>query len=145
MFALTPHHQFWLYRKNCDMRKGFNGLSGLVRNELKRDPLSGEVFVSSIGLALPWNYSSSTRTAIYCITNDWPREVFSNYLTNQPTMRWQRLWIINDSNCYSVAWIYATFNSENATLNAPKPLVGHPPNRSKKNNHFRLLFLIFKG
>lgn len=27
------------------MRKGFNGLSGLVRNELLRDPLSGDVFI----------------------------------------------------------------------------------------------------
>lgn len=27
------------------MRKGFDGLSGLVRNELGRDPLSGDVFV----------------------------------------------------------------------------------------------------
>lgn len=27
------------------MRKGFDGLSGLVRTELGRDPLSGDVFV----------------------------------------------------------------------------------------------------
>lgn len=27
------------------MRKSFDGLSGLVKNELGRDPLSGEVFV----------------------------------------------------------------------------------------------------
>jgi transposase len=27
------------------MRKGFNGLSGLVANELGRDPLSGDVFI----------------------------------------------------------------------------------------------------
>lgn len=27
------------------MRKSFNGLSGLVRNHLGKDPLSGEVFV----------------------------------------------------------------------------------------------------
>lgn len=31
--------------KPCDMRKSFNGLSGLVINELKRSPISGEVFV----------------------------------------------------------------------------------------------------
>lgn len=45
MFALTPKHRFWLYQPSCDMRKGFNGLSGLVRNELQRDPLNGDVFV----------------------------------------------------------------------------------------------------
>ena len=27
------------------MRKGFDGLSGLVRNELERDPLGGDVFI----------------------------------------------------------------------------------------------------
>lgn len=27
------------------MRKGFNGLSGLVRDGLAKDPLSGDVFV----------------------------------------------------------------------------------------------------
>jgi len=45
MFALTPHHRFYIYRESCDMRKGINGLSGLVRNEMDRDPLSGEVYV----------------------------------------------------------------------------------------------------
>jgi transposase len=45
MFALTPRHRFYLYQDSCDMRKGFNGLSGLVRNETDADPLSGDVFV----------------------------------------------------------------------------------------------------
>ena len=45
MFALTPQHRFFLYRHRCDMRKGFDGLSGIVRNELEADPLSGDVFV----------------------------------------------------------------------------------------------------
>jgi transposase len=27
------------------MRKGFDGLSGLVRNSLDRDPLAGEVYI----------------------------------------------------------------------------------------------------
>lgn len=45
MFALTPQHRFFLYQQSCDMRKGFNGLSGLVRNELDADPLGGDVFI----------------------------------------------------------------------------------------------------
>ena len=36
---------FAVYRGLCDMRKSFNGLRGLVRNELGRQPGSGEVFV----------------------------------------------------------------------------------------------------
>jgi transposase len=34
-----------LYRKVTDMRKGFDGLCGLVKNELNREPTSGEVFI----------------------------------------------------------------------------------------------------
>jgi len=45
MFSLSSSHRYHLYRGACDMRKSFNGLSGLVRSELGRDPASGEVFV----------------------------------------------------------------------------------------------------
>jgi len=45
MFSLTDQHRYFLYKKSVDMRKGFRGLSGLVRNELNRDVLSGEVFI----------------------------------------------------------------------------------------------------
>lgn len=45
MFALTISHRFLLYRRITDFRKGFDGLCGLVRNELDRDPACGEVFV----------------------------------------------------------------------------------------------------
>jgi len=45
MFSLGAHQNYYLYREATDMRKGFNGLSGLVRNALGADPLSGDVFV----------------------------------------------------------------------------------------------------
>ncbi len=45
MFSLSSSHRYHLYRGVCDMRKSFNGLSGLVRSELGRDPAGGEVFV----------------------------------------------------------------------------------------------------
>jgi len=45
MFSLSSSHRYHLYRGVCDMRKSFNGLSGLVRSQLGRDPASGEVFV----------------------------------------------------------------------------------------------------
>jgi transposase len=37
--------RFWLYTAPADMRKGFDGLAGLVRNGLGDDPLRGDVFV----------------------------------------------------------------------------------------------------
>lgn len=37
--------RYFVYRTGCDMRKGYDGLSGIVRNEYKMDPLNGDVFV----------------------------------------------------------------------------------------------------
>lgn len=45
MFSLSSTHRYWLYRGACDMRKSFDGLSGLVRDQLGRDPAGGDVFV----------------------------------------------------------------------------------------------------
>jgi transposase len=41
----VPHLRYHLYRGAVDMRKGFDGLSGLVRNELGRNPMNGELFI----------------------------------------------------------------------------------------------------
>ena len=45
MFSLGSSHQYHLYRGDCDMRKGFDGLCGLVDSELGRVATNGEVFV----------------------------------------------------------------------------------------------------
>lgn len=45
MLSLGSSHRYYFYRLPTDMRKGFNGLSGLVRSELGQDPLSGDVFI----------------------------------------------------------------------------------------------------
>lgn len=45
MISLGAQHKYFLYSQPTDMRKSFDGLSGLVRNKLDRDPLSGEVYV----------------------------------------------------------------------------------------------------
>lgn len=45
MITFGPSHRYFLYRAPADMRKSFDGLCGLVRAGLKRDPLSGDVFV----------------------------------------------------------------------------------------------------
>jgi len=37
--------RYFIYRQGCDMRKGFDGLCGLVSNEFKMSPLSGDVFI----------------------------------------------------------------------------------------------------
>ena len=45
MLSLTRFHRCYLYRGHTDMRKGIDSLCGLIRNELGKDPLSGELFV----------------------------------------------------------------------------------------------------
>lgn len=45
MFSLGSSNTYHFYRNACDMRKSFNGLSGLVRNELGQEPANGDVFV----------------------------------------------------------------------------------------------------
>jgi transposase len=45
MFFPEGQIRVLLYGRPCDMRKSFDGLYALVRNELQRDPLSGQLFV----------------------------------------------------------------------------------------------------
>ena len=45
MFSLNEKHHYYIYEEPTDMRKGFDGLSGLVRKELGQNPLSGDVYI----------------------------------------------------------------------------------------------------
>ena len=45
MIALTDKRSYHLYRKETDMRKGFNLLCGIVINELGRQVISGDAFI----------------------------------------------------------------------------------------------------
>lgn len=45
MFTLGTEHRYLLYSQPTDMRKSFDGLSGLVQNQLSGNPRSGDVFL----------------------------------------------------------------------------------------------------
>ena len=45
MLHLSASCRYYLYRKPVNMRKSFDGLSGLVQSELRKDPLCGAVFI----------------------------------------------------------------------------------------------------
>ncbi len=45
MFSLNESHRYYLSVCSTDMRKGFDALCGVVRSQMGRDPLSGEVFI----------------------------------------------------------------------------------------------------
>ena len=45
MIGSTRNLRVWAYPAPADLRKGFDGLYGLVVSELERDPLSGDCFL----------------------------------------------------------------------------------------------------
>ena len=47
MFGLGPATRIYLATGAIDMRKGFEGLYGLVRDKLQLEPLSGHLFLFS--------------------------------------------------------------------------------------------------
>jgi len=47
MFGLGPATKIYIAVEGVDMRKGFDGLHGLVRDRLNHDPWSGHLFLFS--------------------------------------------------------------------------------------------------
>lgn len=45
MLGFNGNLKVWVATSPCDMRKSFDGLSALAREQLKSDPLSGAAFV----------------------------------------------------------------------------------------------------
>jgi transposase len=67
MLSITRIHRCYLYRNRTDMRKGVDSLCGLIRNELGKDPLGGELFV----------FFNRTHTQIKLLL--WEQDGFSLY------------------------------------------------------------------
>lgn len=45
IITLDDHRKYYLYRKETDMRKGFDSLCGIVRNELGKQVMNGDAFI----------------------------------------------------------------------------------------------------
>jgi transposase len=45
MLSTTSSSPIFVYTAAMDMRKGFDGLSGIVRGEMKRDPMDGSMYL----------------------------------------------------------------------------------------------------
>lgn len=60
MFGLGPATKIYVAIEAVDMRKGFEGLYGLVRDQLGQDPLSGYLFL----------FSNRTRTRVKALVWD---------------------------------------------------------------------------
>jgi len=60
MFGLGPATKIYIGVEAVDMRKGFEGLHGLVRDRLGQDPLSGHLFL----------FANRTRTRLKALVWD---------------------------------------------------------------------------
>ena len=45
MLTVTPNLQIFVYVPAMDMRKGFDGLSGVIRGEMQSDPTNGSMYL----------------------------------------------------------------------------------------------------
>ena len=45
MFSLSSSEVYHIYARDCDMRKSFDSLCGLVISELGKNPTNGDVFI----------------------------------------------------------------------------------------------------
>lgn len=45
LLSLTDTRRYHLYRKETDMRKSFDALTGIITNELRKNAMSGDVFI----------------------------------------------------------------------------------------------------
>lgn len=45
MLGLSANLRYFLCCSPIDMRNSFDGLAGIVRNHLKKDPISGDLFI----------------------------------------------------------------------------------------------------
>lgn len=45
ILSFSKSLKYYVYRHATDMRKGFDSLSGMVRNEFLMNPVSGDVFI----------------------------------------------------------------------------------------------------
>lgn len=45
MIGISRAVRVWAYPAPADLRKGYNGLFGLVKSQLKQDPLSGDLYL----------------------------------------------------------------------------------------------------
>lgn len=68
MIGSTRAIEVFAYPKPTDLRKGYNGLYGLVESELKRDPMSGAyfLFVNKMRSSCKVLHWDGTGLCLYC-------------------------------------------------------------------------------
>ena len=98
MLSRLGQGRIFLASGATDMRKSFNGLSGLVRSRLAGDPLSGDLFVFCNGSKNRLKILFYDSTGLWVLakrlergTFDWPRELVGR---ERIELRYEKLLLI---------------------------------------------------
>ncbi|MFN8698283.1 MAG: IS66 family insertion sequence element accessory protein TnpB [Flavobacteriales bacterium] len=67
MLLISEHQRYFLFTGVTDMRKGFDTLCGLVRSEMKLNPMSGDMYI----------FFNRSRTHVKILL--WDRDGFALY------------------------------------------------------------------
>jgi hypothetical protein len=92
MFALTSAHQYYLHSGITDMRKGFDGLCGLVTSQFARDPASGEVFI----------FINKRRNQLKVL--HWEQGGFVMYFKRLERGTFEQIIFDENQKCYQILW-----------------------------------------
>jgi transposase len=92
MFSLNESVRYWLCPSSQDMRKSFDALSGVVRRDMGRDPMSGEVFI----------FMNRSRTTVKLL--HWVRGGLVLYHNRLEKGRFSLPIFDEESRCYHLLW-----------------------------------------
>lgn len=96
MIGLTSKHKYYLCDVCVDMRKGFDGLSGLVRDYLKRNPLDGNAYI----------FMNAQRNRIKILL--WEDDGFSMYYKRLERGTYDHPIVTRDGDHYAICWDHLT-------------------------------------
>ncbi|MBK8588975.1 MAG: IS66 family insertion sequence element accessory protein TnpB [Sandaracinaceae bacterium] len=112
MLTLPRTVRVWAYPRPTDLRKGYNGLYGLVQNGLGRDPVSGEYYL----------FTNANRTL--CKVLVWDGTGLCIFMKRLERNRFARLWTRQDLEGSTVSEPLALTASELALFIEGCTLVG---------------------
>jgi len=104
MFSLNDSLRYYLLAGSCDMRKGFDALCGVVRSDMERDPLSGEVFI----------FLNKSRTSVKLL--HWERGGLVLYHKRLESGRFSLPVFDRKHGCYSLRWAELVLMIEGLSL-----------------------------
>jgi transposase len=94
-----PPARIYLYAKNVDMRKSFDGLLAIIQTEFQKDVRQGDLFLFLNRRLDRLKLMGWDRDGLSLFTNVWRSALFSGRLPSQALGMWN--WMPPKSRCYS--------------------------------------------